>query len=326
MLFKFIKITALITFICVRILGMLKHPSLLLNGHDTDNGQSKVAVDCCERAFELSKMINQPVRDSIFTLYPRIYALHNLSSDEGYPLYDEDEYDELAPVVVPRWLKCSAELIDSGGIYLLDDGAVLWLYIGRCVKQSVIKDLMGLSASHGNPPSTNVKPAAYNAHTTSSSSSSSSIGKCLRRINSTGTNGSSSSASSNSSSSSSESVSSVGDISRCSYANSEKNDNHHASLPPKNPPNSPQKEASLHTLSSFVGGTNSSERMKRHSSRTSCTSGYSNNTMIYDRDINHSTSPYFVGLKPLLNVESDFAQRVSRIVDTIRESHTQKPG
>lgn len=47
---------------------------------------------------------------------------------------------------MPTWVKASAESIDSDGIYLLDDGEVLWLYFGRCVEQDKITELLGVSA------------------------------------------------------------------------------------------------------------------------------------------------------------------------------------
>lgn len=47
---------------------------------------------------------------------------------------------------MPSWIKTSAESIDSDGIYLLDDGEVLWLYFGRCVEQDKITELLGVSA------------------------------------------------------------------------------------------------------------------------------------------------------------------------------------
>jgi hypothetical protein len=34
-------------------------------------------------------------------------------------------------VQMPEWKKCSAESIESDGVYLLDDGELLWLYFGR---------------------------------------------------------------------------------------------------------------------------------------------------------------------------------------------------
>jgi hypothetical protein len=258
------------------ILGMLKHPFLLKNGHT--NTQTKLAVDCCERSYELTKMLTQPVRDAIFTLYPRLYPLHNLQPDEGYPIFEEDEFDEFAAVLVPRWLKCSAEVIDSEGIYLLDDGTLLWLYIGRCVKQSVIKDLMGLSAGTHNPPGVNARPPSQNPFSNAMSGRTgekNSGGRILDRSGSYG----------------------------------EK----------KTPTRSPHGSF-LRSLSS--GG----DRPRRRSSRSSTSNASIGVDFNEDRDPSHSILPGFVGIKPLLNIESEFANRVTRIIDTVRESHTHKPG
>lgn len=281
------------------ILGMLKHPFLLKNGHTNSQTRTKLAVDTCERAYELTKMSSQPMRDTIFTLYPRLYPLHNLLPDEGYPLFEEDEFDDLAPVLVPRWLKCSAEVIDSEGIYLLDDGTLLWLYIGRCVKQTVIKDLMGLTAGTQNPPSTNAKPQTFSRHSHHKTVERSNSGRMLERSGSGRTLVRSSSIGK-----------SIGGE-NCADGVEKTS----AIQTPVHPSRSSLQGPFLRSLSS--GG----DRPRRRSSRSS-----TELDDMEDRDPSHATSPAFVGIKPLLNMESEFAHRVTRIIDTIRESHTNKPG
>jgi len=282
------------------ILGMLKHPYLLKNGHT--NSQTKLAVDCCERAYELSKMLTQPVRDALFSLYPRLYPLHNLQPDEGYALYEEDEFDELAPVLVPKWLKCSAEVINSEGIYLLDDGTLLWLYIGRCVKQSVIKDLLGLSAGSQNPPDTNVKPTTMSQFTNNivggnkSTTERTPSGRIIER------------------STSGRVIDGSNNHSRASSGSPTKGGQEEKRTPTKSP-----HGTFLRSLSS--GG----DRPRRRSSRSSASNTSIAMDFNEDRDPSHSILPGFVGLKPLLNIESEYASRVTRIIDTVRESHTHKP-
>lgn len=44
-------------------------------------------------------------------------------------------------VQLPRSLPCSSEILDSGGFYLLDDGADLWLYVGRNMPADELDEL-----------------------------------------------------------------------------------------------------------------------------------------------------------------------------------------
>ena len=37
----------------------------------------------CERSFELSRLQALPVRETILTIYPRLFALHKLRADDG---------------------------------------------------------------------------------------------------------------------------------------------------------------------------------------------------------------------------------------------------
>mgnify|MGYP003386096048 FL=1 len=299
------------------ILGMLKHPFLLKNGHTNSQSRTKLAVDSCERAYELTKMLTQPMRDTIFTLYPRLYPLHNLLPDEGYPLFEEDEFDDLAPVLIPRWLKCSAEVIDSEGIYLLDDGTLMWLYIGRCVKQSVIKDLMGLAAGTQNPPSTNAKPQQFNLLRPSGSNNSLShnISATSMPVNTRSLERTNSGRTLEGNVGTKPPVRSSSSGMMLPPHSPEGGTEKKLNLTSPPPPRSSSQGPFLRSLSS--GG----DRPRRRSSRSS-----TELEVLEDRDPSHSTSPAFVGMKPLLNIESEYAHRVTRIIDTVRESHTHKPG
>lgn len=71
----------------LHVLSMLKHPALIENNISKANSV-KLAVDCCERAYELTRMLLLPVKETMVCLYPRLYPLQAISDEDGYPESD----------------------------------------------------------------------------------------------------------------------------------------------------------------------------------------------------------------------------------------------
>jgi len=143
-------------------LGLLKHPALLENIPATGqaplvpayktggvssaiNGSIKVFVRGHERSHQLRQLLNAPVRDVINSLYPRLFRIDHL-----------DPYVEV-DVATINTLPVTSEVFDSDGIYLLDDGFYIYIYIGRGVPQSLLQELFSLSA-HERPSHLTIRP------------------------------------------------------------------------------------------------------------------------------------------------------------------------
>jgi protein transport protein SEC24 len=157
-------------------LCLMKHPALLQNnltgggggggvrggGGASLNKADRLGVDVCERAAELNRLLRCSPQEILKSLYPRLFPLHRLQEGDGYQPEDiEDSEVSLSctrlvsssdcgvqehwVVQMPTWLKSSAESIDSDGIYLLDDGEVLWLYFGRSPLSSLLTPSISLS-------------------------------------------------------------------------------------------------------------------------------------------------------------------------------------
>jgi protein transport protein SEC24 len=78
-------------------LCMLKHPCFMQNavvGGATaaSGGSTRLAVDACERSFVLNTMLRATFKETMHSLYPRMYPLHDLDDDDGYPIDDSDGF------------------------------------------------------------------------------------------------------------------------------------------------------------------------------------------------------------------------------------------
>eukprot|EP00607_Mallomonas_marina_P006711 CAMPEP_0182438520 /NCGR_PEP_ID=MMETSP1167-20130531/85830_1 /TAXON_ID=2988 /ORGANISM="Mallomonas Sp, Strain CCMP3275" /LENGTH=576 /DNA_ID=CAMNT_0024631927 /DNA_START=689 /DNA_END=2416 /DNA_ORIENTATION=- len=123
-------------------LGMLKHPCLLENaGSSASVPAMRCAVKANERVCCLHRCRSLPIRETINCIYPRLFALHSLDSEDGYP----EEIAGESRIKIPRATAPTSELLDSDGVYLLDDGLSFWLFIGRLVSNEVIAEWFGIN-------------------------------------------------------------------------------------------------------------------------------------------------------------------------------------
>ena len=68
------------------VLGLLKHPAMLENRSLPSN--VKVVVRGHERCYFLHKLLSATPYETINSLYPRLYAVHNMDEDFGGPTDD----------------------------------------------------------------------------------------------------------------------------------------------------------------------------------------------------------------------------------------------
>ena len=69
-------------------------------------------------------------------LYPRIIALHNLDPSEGFA-------DENGHLRMPHAVRASFANIEEGGVYLVDNGQVLLIWMHQQVSPNFLEDLFG---------------------------------------------------------------------------------------------------------------------------------------------------------------------------------------
>lgn len=88
------------------------------------------------RMHSLDLLITLPVPNLMKYLYPDFYALHELPDEAGLP-------DENGNIVLPARLNLSGQSMRSHGLYLLDDGQVMFLWISRDVVPQLLIDAFG---------------------------------------------------------------------------------------------------------------------------------------------------------------------------------------
>jgi protein transport protein SEC24 len=108
-------------------------------------------------------LINQMwVSASEHYIYPRLFSLHDMDQDAGYSLEetaDVDSKDACAGhdrIALPRVVSLSIDGLTSNGIYLLDNGFSMFVWVGRSADQNLVNSLFGV------PSLEDVDPALIN--------------------------------------------------------------------------------------------------------------------------------------------------------------------
>jgi len=71
-------------------------------------------------------------------IHPRLYAIHEMSDEAGLPGPDG--------IVMPPAMNLNSALFKTHGLYLIDDGQVQFLWVGRDAVPELVQDVFGLSS------------------------------------------------------------------------------------------------------------------------------------------------------------------------------------
>jgi protein transport protein SEC24 len=113
-------------------------------------GGTDVRTD--ERAFFQTLLLNMGIEESKVFIYPRMFSVHDMAIDAGTP---SDNIDDDAPtagaerVRLPAILNLSHERLASEGIFLLENGYDLFMWIGRSVSPAILSTLFGVNSLEG---------------------------------------------------------------------------------------------------------------------------------------------------------------------------------
>jgi protein transport protein SEC24 len=72
-------------------------------------------------------------------IYPRMYSLHDMPDNAGYP------DPETSQIVLPPPLNLSSERFVPYGLYLIDDGQTQFLWVGRDTVPQLLVDVFGVA-------------------------------------------------------------------------------------------------------------------------------------------------------------------------------------
>merc|ERR1711973_699196 len=87
-------------------------------------------VGCDDRAFLMSAVSSMDVVTSVAFFYPRLFPIHNLADDE-----------------MPRAVRCTIDKISDDGVYLLENGLYLFMYIGLAADPAWIQEVFGVQTA-----------------------------------------------------------------------------------------------------------------------------------------------------------------------------------
>merc|ERR1719273_1791290 len=92
-------------------------------------------VGCDDRAFLMSTVSSLDIAATVAYFYPRLLPLHVISTEE-------EHITELPPPV-----RCTIEKINEDGVYLLDNGIYLFLYVGLAADPNFVQDVFGVATA-----------------------------------------------------------------------------------------------------------------------------------------------------------------------------------
>ncbi|KAN0036187.1 hypothetical protein ACTA71_005491 [Dictyostelium dimigraforme] len=117
----------------IYILSMMKTPCFRLS--------PDISQDL--RYFYLNLYASSAPSRIIPLIYPRTYPIHNLLPGDGYkhPNYDH--------IVLPSFIRLSADQISQNGIYIHEDGRQIMVWIQQFAATNYLRDLFGIESTFG---------------------------------------------------------------------------------------------------------------------------------------------------------------------------------
>lgn len=103
---------------------------------DAIRGGSDVPTD--DRSYLILMLNGMNVRSTNVFFYPRLLPLHHI---------DESISDELSDDYLPKAVRCSQERLDDHGIYLLENGITMHLWLGHNVSPEWVQMVFGVQSA-----------------------------------------------------------------------------------------------------------------------------------------------------------------------------------
>ena len=96
------------------------------------------------RVYLMHRMNIMSVSSSRVFIYPRMYALHNMSADAGQPAPSTQHGEGNAHIKMPVLCNLTNESIQSDGVFLMENGMHIMLWVGRAVAPQTLQEIFGL--------------------------------------------------------------------------------------------------------------------------------------------------------------------------------------
>lgn len=113
--------------------GKKNHAYQFLHTNDILGG-----VEPTDRRIQIARLLRTAsVSETSLLLYPRIYPIHNLQPEDCFA------NPETSQLVVPTTLRASYARIEEGGVYIVDNGQLVVLWLHAQVSPNLLEDLFG---------------------------------------------------------------------------------------------------------------------------------------------------------------------------------------
>ena len=116
-------------------------------------GGNNVVAD--ERVSNLNALANMTAEASRRYAYPRMFSVHDMAPGCGRPAPEDADATRCAGsarVLLPELVNLSRERLASGGIFLLENGLEMYLWVGAQADPAAVQGLFGVPTLQGAPP------------------------------------------------------------------------------------------------------------------------------------------------------------------------------
>jgi protein transport protein SEC24 len=94
------------------------------------------------RLYSIHAILSLTIPQSRLLLYPKIYSLHDIIEQPHSP----GTYSQTSTVLLPKVIPDTIESIKSDGVYLMNNGDVLLIYIGKEVNYEFLRNTWGVDS------------------------------------------------------------------------------------------------------------------------------------------------------------------------------------
>ena len=96
------------------------------------------------RVYLMHRMTIMSVSSSRVFIYPRMYALHNMAPDVGQPAPAAEHGEGNAHIKMPVLCNLTNESIQSDGVFLMENGMHIMIWVGRAVAPATLMAIFGV--------------------------------------------------------------------------------------------------------------------------------------------------------------------------------------
>lgn len=89
------------------------------------------------RAAGMSMFNSLSVAELVWTLYPRMFSIHDLSPECGVPNLKGE-------IKLPTMIRTSYDRLNNQGAYLVDTGSDIFFWLGAKISPAFLKDVFGV--------------------------------------------------------------------------------------------------------------------------------------------------------------------------------------